>query len=57
VYQVNVILRRKLAARIAEDLGVRHESPQVIVVTGGKPSWHASHMDVTTEGLAAAITS
>ncbi len=57
VYQVNVILRRKLAARIAEDLGVRHESPQVIVLTGGKPSWHASHMDVTTEGLAAAITS
>lgn len=57
VYQVNVILRRKLAGRIAEDLGVRHESPQVIVVTGGKPSWHASHSDVTTEGLVAAISS
>lgn len=57
VYQVNVIRRRKLAGRIAKDLGVRHESPQVIVLTAGKPSWHASHMEVTTEGLAAAIAS
>ena len=57
VYQVNVIRRRKLAGRIAEDLGVRHESPQVIVLTGGKPTWHASHFDVTTEALAAAIAS
>ncbi len=57
VYKVNVILRRKLAGRIAEDLGVRHESPQVIVLNAGKPSWNASHMDVTTEALAAAIAS
>ena len=55
VYQVNVIRRRKLSGRIAEDLGVRHESPQVIVLNEGKPIWHASHFEVTTEGLAAAM--
>ena len=57
VYRVDVIRQRKLAGRIAEDLGVRHESPQVIVLIAGEPSWHASHRDVTTEGLAAAIAS
>ena len=57
VYKVNVSRRRKLSGRIAEDLGVRHESPQVIVLSAGEPSWHASHMDVTTEALAAAIAS
>ena len=56
VYQVNVIRRKKLSGRIAEDLGVRHESPQVIVLNEGKPIWHASHSAVTTEGLAAAIS-
>lgn len=55
VYQVNVVRRRKLSGRIAEDLGVRHESPQVIVLSGGEPVWHASHHDVTAEGLAAAM--
>jgi len=55
VYKVNVIRRKKLSGRIAEDLGVRHESPQVIVLNEGKPIWHASHFDVTTEGLVAAL--
>jgi len=55
VYKVNVIRRRQLADRIAEDLGVRHESPQVIVLNGGEPSWNASHFDVTTEGLLSAM--
>jgi bacillithiol system protein YtxJ len=57
VYQVNVIRRKKLAGRIAEDLDVRHESPQVIVLNEGRPAWHASHFDVTAEGLAAAMRS
>ena len=57
VYKVNVIRRRKLAGRIADDIGVRHESPQVIVLNAGEPVWHASHSDVTTEGMAAAIAS
>ena len=55
VYKVNVVRRRKLAGRIAEDLGVRHESPQVIVLNEGEPIWHASHFDVTAEVLAAAL--
>ena len=55
VYRVDVIRQRKLAGRIAEDLGVRHESPQVIVLIAGEPSWHASHRKVTTESLAAAM--
>lgn len=56
VYQVNVILRRRLSNRIADELGVRHESPQVIVLHGGQLKWHASHFDVTTEGLVSAIS-
>jgi monothiol bacilliredoxin len=32
--------------------GIRHESPEVIVLQNGKPVWHASHYDVTADALA-----
>jgi len=54
VYLVDVVGRRPLSQRIARELGVRHESPQVIVLVNGTPRWDASHMGVTaTEVLEA----
>jgi len=55
IYTVNVIRRRKVSNRIAEDLGVRHESPQVIVLSAGQLQWHASHRGVTAEGILEAL--
>jgi bacillithiol system protein YtxJ len=51
VYQVDVITERGLAHRIAGDLQVHHESPQVIVVRDGRPIWHTSHFAIKAAAL------
>ncbi len=57
VFMVNVIKQRGLSEQIADDLGVRHESPQVIVLTEGSVAWHASHQDVSANRLLEAVSS
>ncbi|WP_020402425.1 bacillithiol system redox-active protein YtxJ [Gracilimonas tropica] len=48
-YLVNVIGDRELSQKIARELGVRHESPQVIILKGGEVQWHGSHQQVQAE--------
>jgi len=55
VYMVDVITRRELSRLIEERTGIRHESPQAIILRRGRPSWHASHRAVTEEALARAV--
>lgn len=55
IYLVNVITRRDLSLEIEERTGIRHESPQAIVLKRGRPTWHASHRAVTEEALAGAV--
>ena len=38
---------RNVSNAIAERTGIRHESPQAIVLKGEKVIYHASHYDVT----------
>ena len=45
---------RPVSTALAERTGVRHESPQAILLSGGEPLWHASHGGITTHSLAAA---
>ncbi|MFQ5709599.1 MAG: bacillithiol system redox-active protein YtxJ [bacterium] len=52
VYLVNVIEQRHLSNLIAERLGIRHQSPQVIVLNHGRPVWQASHEGVQATALA-----
>lgn len=52
VFLVDVLSQRPLSRRIAAILGIRHESPQIIVLRRGAPLWHASHYDVTADTLA-----
>lgn len=52
VYQVDVRQQAALSQAIAARLGIRHESPQAILLQSGTPVWHDSHVAVT----AAAIT-
>jgi bacillithiol system protein YtxJ len=42
---------RGVSNEIAQRTGIRHESPQAIVLKDGKPVYHASHYDVTAEDL------
>ncbi len=54
VHEVVVQRHRMLSARIASLLGVRHESPQALVVTRGAVTWHSSHNGVSAGRIAAA---
>lgn len=51
VSQVDVLAQGALSRRIAADLGIRHESPQVILLERGQPAWHVSHMAVTADAI------
>lgn len=52
--EINLIIvqtARAVSNHIAEKTGVRHESPQAIVVKNGEVVYHASHYDVTADDL------
>jgi bacillithiol system protein YtxJ len=55
VYGVEVTGHRALSDLVAERLAVPHESPQVFVLRGGRPVWHAAHYDITPEAVAAHV--
>ena len=46
---------RPLSQAIEEQLGVRHESPQALVLRDGKVVWNASHWNVTGDALKKAL--
>lgn len=46
-YFIRVIESRPVSNQIAEDLTVRHESPQIIYTDGKKAKWNASHSAIT----------
>jgi bacillithiol system protein YtxJ len=45
---------RDVSTAIAERTGVRHESPQAIVLRDGEVTWHASHGRIHHKALAEA---
>ncbi|MEX1212441.1 MAG: bacillithiol system redox-active protein YtxJ [Balneolaceae bacterium] len=55
LHVVNVIVQRPVSLAIAHELDVRHESPQVILLKGGKVLWSGSHWDVTAGNVRAAL--
>jgi bacillithiol system protein YtxJ len=52
---VLVIERRTVSNAIESMLGVRHESPQAILLKDGKPKWNASHWSITFDALTRAL--
>ncbi|MBP3962504.1 bacillithiol system redox-active protein YtxJ [Paenibacillus lignilyticus] len=52
---VKVIESRPVSNRIAEDLNVKHESPQMIVIKDKAKYWTASHWAVTKAHIAAVL--
>ena len=52
---VLVIENRAVSNTIASQLGVRHESPQAIVVENGHQKWNASHWAITAQALKDAL--
>lgn len=54
-YLLDLISFRSVSNRIATDTGVRHESPQVLVIKDGKAVHHASHMGIDWNEVKKAI--
>jgi bacillithiol system protein YtxJ len=48
---------REVSRELANLTGVRHETPQVIILRDGKAVWNASHFDVTAGDVAKAVKS
>jgi bacillithiol system protein YtxJ len=46
---------REVSSEIASRTGVRHESPQAIVVRNGAAVWSASHFDITAKAVEQAV--
>lgn len=55
IYQVVVQEARPLSNSIEATLGIRHESPQVILLYDRKPVFNASHRAVTAAAVRGAI--
>ena len=53
--QVMVIENRDLSNEIESRLGVRHESPQLLLLRDGKVAWHASHFSISEQSIRSAL--
>jgi bacillithiol system protein YtxJ len=52
---IDVVDEKPLARFIAQELKIRHQSPQVIVVRDGVAVWDTSHFSITAGALLEAI--
>lgn len=60
VENVNILVvqsARDVSRELATLTGIRHETPQVIVLRDGKAVWNASHFDVTAGDVMKAVES
>lgn len=55
VYVVDVLGQRSLSQQLERQLGIEHESPQVIVLRNGKPKWHRSGSRIRLDALEYAV--
>lgn len=55
VRTIDVSQRSDLTRQLAARTGIRHESPQAIVVNGGVAVWNASHSRISSQAIAQAI--
>lgn len=51
VYEIVVQRSRELSNDVAALTGVRHESPQVLVLVNRRATWHSSHAGVTSDRI------
>jgi bacillithiol system protein YtxJ len=54
---ITVQSHRHVSDHAAARLGVRHETPQAILIRDGRPVWKASHFKITASALADALRS
>ncbi|MDB4878988.1 MAG: hypothetical protein JWL60_434 [Gemmatimonadetes bacterium] len=55
VYSLEVTAHGDLSRSIAQEIGVEHQSPQLLHLSNGRPKWHADHYDITADDVAARV--
>ncbi|GAA4165711.1 bacillithiol system redox-active protein YtxJ [Chryseobacterium ginsenosidimutans] len=51
LYYLDLLAHRSISNKIANDLGVTHQSPQLIVIENGKAINNASHQDISADQI------
>jgi bacillithiol system protein YtxJ len=54
-FLLSVRASRAVSTEVATRFGIRHESPQALVLSGGKVVWHGSHYRATPTAIVAAL--
>lgn len=54
-YLVKVIESRPVSNQIADDLGIKHASPQILYFKNKESVWNTSHWSVTTKHITAVL--
>ena len=55
VYYLDLLRHRDVSNYIAAEFGVRHESPQVLLIKDGRSVYDASHLDIRVDELRPAV--
>lgn len=55
IYWLKVIESRSASNMLERLTGVKHESPQILLIDHGEAVWNTSHDDVTAEAIEAAV--
>lgn len=55
VYYLDLIAHRDVSNTIATDLGIEHQSPQLIVIKNGQPVYNGSHNMIKAQQAKAAV--
>ncbi|TVX94190.1 bacillithiol system redox-active protein YtxJ [Paenibacillus agilis] len=53
---IYVVENRDISLALADQLGIKHESPQVLVLKGGQVVWHESHYAIRYDTLEQVLT-
>lgn len=51
LYYLDLLEHRLISNKIADDLGIRHESPQLIIIEDGKVVDSSSHEDISVRQI------
>jgi len=56
IYYLDLLRYRPISAQIAEQFGVRHESPQLLLIQDGECRYDASHMGIRLSDVKSSIS-
>jgi len=55
-YYLDLLRHRPISGQIATDFGIKHESPQVLIIKNGQTVYHASHFDIKFDTIKDNVT-